>query len=174
MFLLEKCIFFFGNTKTRPMQHFDCFEAYGASRLHAKGIIPVSFPHSSNQCLMACLDAMECGELDKHAKDEHGRFFWSSSLEPCMWTRLCALRPRLDLFWSMGSNLRLVRIYSKREYECIIGEEYWWQDLSVAQAFADAWNVTWVKEEVSKRWQCCARRAWILAVVLKTTQECEK
>jgi hypothetical protein len=27
---------------------------------------------------------------------------------------------------------------------------------------------------VSKRWQCCARRAWILAVVLKTTQECEK
>ena len=149
------------------MQHITCFEAYGASRLHAKGIIP---PPSSNQCLMACLDAMECGELDKHAKNENGEFFWSTKLEPCMWTRLCALRPRLDLFWSIDSNLRQIGC----ERECITGEEYWWQDLSVAQAFADAWNVTWVKEEVNKRWQCCVRRAWILAVVLKTTQECDK
>jgi len=148
-----------------------CFEEYGTIRLHAKGIIP---PPSSNQCLTACLDAMECGELDKHAKNENGEFLWSTKLEPCMWTRLCALRPRLDLFWSMGSNLLLVSITSRREYECIIGEEYWWQDLSVVQAFADAWDVTWVKEEVNKRWQCCVRRAWILAVVLKTTQECDK
>jgi hypothetical protein len=116
---------------------------------------------NNKECFMACLQAMECGELDVHAKNKVEAFFWSTKLEPCMWTRLSALRPRLDLFWSIDSNLRQVGC----ERECITEEEYWWQDLSVVQAFADAWNVTWVKEEVNKRWQCGARRAWILAVV---------
>ena len=137
------------------------FEEYGRARLEQAGVVLEVFPPSFTY--NACLDAMECGLLDVHAKSlEEGKFFWARELSLNMWTRLCALKPRLDLIWSINSQFRYAMKY-EREY--MAQQEYLWQDLAIVQAYVEIDVSSWVIREISQRWQCSIRRAWIVAAV---------
>jgi hypothetical protein len=114
------------------------FEGYGRARLEQAGVVLEVFPPSLTYD--ACLDAMECGLLDVHAKSlEEGKFFWARNSQ--------------------------FRYAMKHEREYMAQQEYLWQDLAIVQAYVEIDVSSWVIREISQRWQCSIRRAWIVAAV---------
>jgi hypothetical protein len=113
--------------------------------------------------LEVCLDEMESGGMDLHTVGQEKTFVWGTEMTRAMWDRVCAMRPRLDLFWSLQSNLREVSLTERRSIVC---QEYLWQDLSIVEKYLETHSVDWIREEVRRRqWQCSLQRAWILAVL---------
>ena len=144
----------------RGADPFFSFFTHGWERLKARGV------HITlHGCLEVCLDEMESGDMDLHTVEKAKRFVWAHALTRGMWDRVCAMRPRLDLFWSLQSNLREVGSTERRSIVC---QEYLWQDLSIVEKYLETLSEGWIREEVGKRrqWQCSTRHAWILAVLI--------
>jgi hypothetical protein len=135
------------------------FFMHGRDRLKGRGL-QITF----HGCLEVCLDDMESGGMDLHTVGQEKTFVWGTEMTRGMWDRVCAMRPRLDLFWSLQSNLREVSLTERRSIVC---QEYLWQDLSIVEKYLETHSVDWVGEEVRKRrqWQCSLQRAWILAMM---------
>ena len=135
------------------------FFTHGRDRLKGRGL-----QITIQDCLKVCLDDMESGDMDLHTVEQRGgKFVWGFQMTRGMWDRVCAMRPRLDLFWSLQSNLRKVSLTERRSIVC---QEYLWQDLSIVEKYLETHSVDWIREEVRRRqWQCSLQQAWILAVL---------
>jgi hypothetical protein len=127
-----------------------------------------------DDCMYACVDAMECGDLDvnvcffkDHIWDYPCIFF-----DECMMRRLCALKPNLKLFWRTTCSLLKVIHYSLRAEKLLLQMEYLWQDLQLVHAFVQHWashgqQLPVIQAELIQRleWRDSTRRAWLVAVV---------
>jgi hypothetical protein len=133
--------------KIKEMHH--GFLEFGESRLRAQGVTSVV---ECNDCIYACVDAMECGDL-----------YYCIYVDVRMLRRLSALKPDLKLFWRTSCwypGGKLLEI------------EYLWQDLKLVHAFVLHWasrglQLPVIQAELSRRleWMDGTRRAWLLAVV---------
>jgi hypothetical protein len=91
------------------------------------------------------------------------------------WTRLAALNPDLNVFWSKHKStltLRMCKI-TPSDMKDILDLEYFWQDLELVTKFVKDQNsshdnLCMLSHELQKRleWPTCLRRAWIGAVVI--------
>jgi hypothetical protein len=142
------------------------FYKFGESRLRAQGVTSgVAF----RDCIHACVDAMECGDLDVNVCF-HECYVWDYLCicsDERMLRRLCALKPDLNLFWRTTCSTIWMIHYPGN----LLQMEYLWQDLQLVHAY-----VQWASHgqqslvtqaELSRRlkWMDGTRRAWLLAVV---------
>ena len=127
-----------------------------------------------------CLDAMERGVLSVHAENRYGACLWHygisvNGMSVHSWTRLAALNPELNVFWSKHRNsltLRFCKI-TPSDMKDILDLEYFWQDLELVTNFVKDQNsshdnLCMLSHELQKRleWPTCLRRAWIAAIVI--------
>jgi hypothetical protein len=141
------------------------FYEFGESRLRAQGVTSgVAF----RDCIHACVDAMECGDLDVNVCFYDGLYIWNHYYiygDVGMLRRLCALKPNLKLFW------RTTWLSLTHYPDHLLQMEYLWQDLQLVHAY-----VQWASHgqqslvtqaELSRRleWMDGTRRTWLLAVV---------
>ena len=144
------------------------FAAYGVGRikLHPKA-------HSTSH-LVACIEAMECGELDVNTRNIHGSPLWGLSLSVECWERLCRLCPRLDLLWCEQSSIGFFG--NKEDLKAVMRIDYLWEDLHAAQLYVNKFlnkygviayhGIRMIQDEINRRaWAISCRKCWIAAVV---------
>ena len=143
------------------------FLKFGKSRLRAQGVTSdVAF----DDCIYACVDAMECGDLDVNVCFYDGLYIWDYFCifsDVRMLRRVCALKPNLDLFWRTTC-----RAYIMYVGHHLLEVEYLWQDLQLVHAYVQHWashdqKLSGIQAELSRRleWRDSTRRAWLLAIV---------
>ena len=120
--------------------------------------------------MYACVDAMECGDLDVNVCFS-GSYIWDCYciyVDVRMLRRVCALKPNLKLFWRTCSAYRMMIHHPGNLLEI----EYLWQDLRLVHAFVLHWKahggkLPVIQVELSRRleWRDSTRRAWLLAIV---------
>ena len=140
------------------------FYKFGESRLRAQSVACEVF----QDCIYACVDAMECGHLDVNVCFS-GSYIWDYYCifsDVRMLRRVCALKPNLKLFWRT-TWLSLTHYPGN-----LLQVEYLWQDLQPVHAFVLHWKshgqkLPGIQAELSRRleWMDSTRRAWLLAVV---------
>ena len=143
------------------------FYKFGESRLRAQGVVKC---HDLD-CMYACVDAMECGDLDVNVCFS-GTYIWDYLCivsDVRMLRRLCALKPNLKLFWRT-TRLSLSLTHYQ---ENLLEMEYLWQDLQLVHAFVLHWEahgekLPVIEAELSRRleWRDSTRRAWLVAVAV--------
>ena len=136
------------------------FCKFGESRLRAQGVTSgVGF----RDCMYACVDAMECGDLDVNCSPD-GTFIWDYFciyIDGRMFRRVCALKPNLKLFWRSSWGHKMIHYP-----ENLLQVEYLWQDLQLVHAYVLHWEAPVIQAELSRRleWMDSTRRAWLLAI----------
>ena len=119
------------------------FYKFGESRLHAQGVTSGVKCHD-HDCIYACVDAMECGDLDVNVCFYDGVCIWDHYciyVDARMLRRLCALKPNLKLFWRTtwwiaSSVHKMIHHHPGNLLEM----EYLWQDLQLVHAFVLHWE----------------------------------
>ena len=139
---------------------------FGLSRLRAQGVTSVV---GCNDCIYACVDAMECGDLDVDVRFNDGFYIWDYYciyVDVCMLRRVCALNPNLKVFWRSSCRAHKMIHYP----ENLLQVEYLWQDLQLVHAYLQSHGQQFpvIQAELSRRleWRDSTRRAWLLAVVV--------
>ena len=130
------------------------------------------FGESRQDCIYACVDAMECGDLDVNVCCYDGLYIWDYFciyFDVRMLRRVCALKPSLDLFWRTTCWAYKMIHYPENLLEI----EYLWQDLQLVHAYVLHWTALGqqlpvIQAKLSRRleWMDSTRRAWLLALVI--------
>ena len=143
------------------------FACFGKSRLRAQGVTSGAV---FRECMHACVDAMECGDLDVNVCFDD-LYIWDYlciHVDVRMLRRVCALKPNLKLFWRTTCSAYKMIHHPGNLLEI----EYLWQDLQVVHAFVLHWKALGqqlpvIQAELIQRleWRDSTRRAWLLAIV---------
>jgi hypothetical protein len=165
MFFSFFAIFFFihGTQAKDMITSIPSFAVYGGSRK----------PYSTSY-IVACIEAMECGEVDVNTKNILGFPLWGMCLSVKSWERLCRLCPRLDLLWCEHSS---IGFFGNQEgLKAVMRIDYLWKDLHAAQLYVNKFlkqyegtayhGFQMIQDEINWRaWAFICRRCWIAAVV---------
>ena len=130
---------------------------------------------TSEECVDACLDAMEEGAEHVCMQDKEGFLLWERfPMLPRQWNSVCRLLEGAGVGCSVVWRENSLIYYTKTETRDI---EYLWTDLEAVQAyvkfltkrFCQAWRAhqSWIAHELDRRvtWEMGLRRAWLAGVV---------